>query len=146
MEKHPDQVRVLRQKYYAAAKESGQRARWDKKYRLGHSKDPHFKLRKNLRERLRNALLGRARKGSAVGDLGCSIQELKIHLEKLFLSGMSWENYGEWHIDHIKPLSSYNLTVREQLLDACHYTNLQPLWATDNLRKSDKLTLEALWR
>jgi hypothetical protein len=53
---------------------------------------------------------------------------------------MSWANYGEWHIDHKTPLSSFNLQDREQFLKAVHYTNLQPLWALDNLRKNDKLT------
>jgi hypothetical protein len=69
--------------------------------------------------------------------LGCSIEKLKIHLEDQFLPGMTWGNRDKWHIDHITPLSSGK--TQEDLQRLCHYTNLQPLWATDNLKKSDKL-------
>lgn len=103
--------------------------------------DPEFKFKLNLRTRLRNALKGNYKSGSAVKDLGCSINELKSYLESKFQPGMSWDNHGihGWHIDHIKPLSSFDLTDRKQMLEACHYTNLQPLWAKDNLAKGDKL-------
>lgn len=75
------------------------------------------------------------RNGSAVRDLGCSIPEFKTYIENKFVDGMSWDNHGEWHLDHIKPLASFDLTDRSQLLIACHYTNYQPLWAIDNLKK-----------
>jgi hypothetical protein len=103
--------------------------------------DIQFKLSYNLRNRLRSAINRNQKIGSAVRDLGCTIDELKIYLESKFLSGMSWDNWSVegWHIDHIKPLSSFDLTDRQQLLEACHYTNLQPLWAKDNLVKNDKL-------
>lgn len=101
--------------------------------------DPNFKLAGLLRTRLNNAIKKGSKAGSFVTDLGCSIPELKTHLESKFLPGMTWENHGQygWHIDHIIPLSSFDLTDREQLLKACHYTNLQPLWWKDNLTKSD---------
>ena len=103
--------------------------------------DPQYKLSLSLRRRLRCALKGNYRSGSAVKDLGCSIEEFKKHIESKFQDGMSWDNwnYEGWHIDHIKPLSSFDLTDRNQLLQACHYTNLQPLWAKDNIAKSDKI-------
>jgi hypothetical protein len=90
-----------------------------------------------LRRRLRSAIKAN-RAGSAVTDLGCTIDDLCIYLHAKFVSGMTWENYGEWHIDHIIPLSAFDLTDRAQFLRACHYTNLQPLWASDNLRKGDR--------
>lgn len=109
-----------------------------KTHRQKYQKTLHFRIKNSLRTRLRLALLTKQKTGSAVRDLGCSISEFKIHLENQFQEGMSWENYGEWHIDHIRPLSSFDLSDREQLLVACHYTNLQPLWAADNLSKADK--------
>lgn len=96
---------------------------------------PQFKLVHSLRTRLRHALKNNQKTGSAVGDLGCSINSLKSYLEAQFKSGMSWDNHGEWHIDHIRPLSSFDLTNRKELLKACHYTNLQPLWKGENLEK-----------
>lgn len=68
--------------------------------------------------------------------LGATFKEVKQYLEARFTEGMSWSNYGDWHIDHIKPLiSATNIEELEQL---CHYTNLQPLWAIDNLKKGSK--------
>ena len=101
--------------------------------------DPKFRLVKNLRSRLSNILRNKLKSGSAIQDLGCSVEELKKYLEARFESGMTWDNYGKWHIDHIVPLSSFDLSNREALLKACHYTNLQPLWAIDNIRKSNKI-------
>ena len=71
--------------------------------------------------------------------VGCSPQSLKEHLEKQFVDGMTWENYGlyGWHIDHIIPLSSAK--NEDELYKLCHYENLQPLWAEDNLKKSNKI-------
>jgi hypothetical protein len=98
--------------------------------------DPNFKLRKILRQRIRKLIKNKS--GSAVRDLGCSIEEFRKHIESKFKEGMTWENHGKWHLDHIKPLSLFNLLDREQFLQACHFTNLQPLWAEENLKKSDK--------
>ena len=103
---------------------------WNNKYHT----DINFKLAQVLRKRLYSAIKGY----SAVDDLGCSIEELRFHLESQFKDNMSWDNYGEWHIDHIKPLASFDLTNEEELKKACNYTNLQPLWAKDNLKKGAK--------
>lgn len=100
------------------------------------NKDLTFKISKNLRSRLSKAITNKS-STSTILALGCSIKELKIHLESKFQPGMSWDNYGHkgWHIDHIKPLCSFDLTNEEQFKAACHYTNLQPLWWYDNLSK-----------
>lgn len=101
--------------------------------------DINFRIRDCLRSRLHKALKNGYKAGSAVRDLGCSIESLKGYLESRFLSGMSWENHGsgkdKWNIDHIIALSSVDLTDREQLTKVCHYTNLRPLWQPDNVRR-----------
>lgn len=94
-----------------------------------------FRLSMNLRNRLNRAIERDSKQGSAVRDLGCTIPELKVHLEGLFQDGMTWDNYGEWHIDHVRPLATFDLTNRDEHLKACHYMNLQPLWKRDNLAK-----------
>ena len=98
-----------------------------------------YKLSRYLRSRLCSAIRGNTKSASAVRDLGCSIEALKLHLETKFTSEMNWDNHGSyWHIDHIRPLCSFDLTDKEQLMQACHYTNLQPLEAKENLRKGGK--------
>ena len=127
-----------KQKIALKQKEYGQKNRKElnKKY-LEYKKDPNFKIACNLRSRLLIALKRNYKAGSAVKDLGCTIQEFKKYLESKFQPGMTWENYGKggWEIDHIYPLSKVDLTDREQFLKVCHYTNLQPLWASDNRSK-----------
>jgi hypothetical protein len=71
--------------------------------------------------------------------LGCSIKEAKEHIGKQFKEGMTWKNHGEWHIDHIIPCASFDLTDPEQQKKCFHYTNLQPLWANENLSKGAKI-------
>lgn len=103
--------------------------------------DVHYKISVLLRVRLSVAILGGQKYGSAIKHLGCSIDEFKKYMESLFLPGMSWANHGVngWHIDHIRPLSSFDLSSESDISKACHYTNLQPLWASENIRKGNKL-------
>jgi len=100
--------------------------------------DVSYKLKSNTSNRIRKLI----NKGSVktLDVIGCSIEELKKYLEAKFLEGMNWSNYGRkgWHIDHIKPCSSFDLTNEEELKKCFHYTNLQPLWCRDNWSKSDK--------
>jgi arginine decarboxylase-like protein len=136
-ERNKDRARELNRESYQRVK-----AERNKRVTAYRRANPAAKIAANLRSRLNKAVRGLVKQGSAVRDLGCSVPELKKHLEDRFLPGMSWENYGPkgWHIDHILPLSSFDLQERDQFLAACHYTNLQPLWATDNLVKNDKVT------
>jgi hypothetical protein len=69
--------------------------------------------------------------------LGCSIEELKAHIEPQLKEGMSWDNYGEWHIDHIIPIK-YGSPTLEEVVRRLHYKNTQPLWATDNITKGNR--------
>ncbi len=70
--------------------------------------------------------------------LGCTIKELISHFDKKFKKGMNWNNMNKWHIDHIKPISSFNLSNPEEQKKCFHFSNLQPLWAEENLKKGSK--------
>jgi hypothetical protein len=122
---------------------------WSRNYqRAQRQENPQFRmgriLRKRLNDALRDQLVGK--KVSAVKDLGCSMPEFITYIESKFLSGMSWDNYGKgsdkWNIDHIKALANFDLTNPEQQKQAVHYTNLQPLWEIDNIKKSNKILAE----
>lgn len=117
------------------------RVRYNKSMNEKRQLDLQFRIKGNLRSRLRLALKNNQKNGSAVRDLGCSISFLILHLESKFNGGMNWNNYGKngWHIDHIIPLSHFDLTNREQFEKASHYTNLQPLWSWENISKSNKI-------
>lgn len=108
-------------------------------YKTWLNKRPQNKLAKSCRRRLREILKERGfeKNKSFMEYIGCSFDTLKLHIEMQFLNGMSWDNYGEWHIDHRVPLKSAK--TEEQMYKLCHYTNLQPLWAPDNLRKNGSL-------
>ena len=112
-----------------------------------YHEDLEYKLAMILRTRLGHAIKNKQKRGSAVKDLGCNISELKKYLESQFYPNpktgeeMIWENWSRdgWHIDHKIPLSSFNLEDREEFKKACHFSNLQPLWAEENLRKGNKV-------
>jgi len=106
-------------------------------YRKRRKKDKLYQLKANLRTRLWNFCHDskQTKRKSTVELLGCSWEELMSHIETLFSPGMSWDNRDEWHIDHIIPLSSAK--SQEEMENLCHYTNLQPLWVLDNLKKGN---------
>ena len=87
------------------------------------------------------ALSGRFKYGTTFDLIGCSSEFLRNHLKSQFTEGMTWENYGYygWHIDHIKPCASFDLSDIEQQKLCFHYSNLQPLWAKDNMKKRNKI-------
>jgi hypothetical protein len=101
--------------------------------------NPIYSLLCGMRSRLCNYLKKSdiTKKNKTFDIVGCTPQSLKEHLETQFIDGMSWDKRSEWHIDHIIPLSSAK--TEEELYSLCHYTNLQPLWAEDNLKKSNKI-------
>jgi hypothetical protein len=109
--------------------------------------DPDFAMKRLLSARIRRALCCSGAKKSikTVDLLGCSIPELRKHLESKFATGMTWDNRREWHIDHIRPCVSFNLTDPVQQKQCFHYTNLQPLWRGDNIRKGANWD-PSMWR
>lgn len=105
--------------------------------------DVNFKIQSRLRSRMTKAIKNNCKTsykkaGSSVKDLGCSIQEARGYIEAKFQPGMNWDNWSKdgWELDHIIPLASFDLSNREEFLKACHYTNLQPLWASEHKEKS----------
>jgi hypothetical protein len=109
-------------------------------------KNSNFRLKKTARSRIYNAIkrLGQVQKPRiryrTEKMIGCTIEQLRSHLESRFKRGMTWDNHGShWHIDHIIPMAHFDLTDESQLLAASHYTNMQPMWAAENLAKSDTL-------
>jgi hypothetical protein len=100
---------------------------------------PIERLKHNVRNRVREFLSYKnIKKTSKTFEIvGCTPQELKIYIEQKFVDGMDWDNQGKWHIDHIVPLSSG--TNEEEIYKLCYFTNLQPLWAIDNIKKGNKI-------
>jgi hypothetical protein len=104
--------------------------------KLKRQTDPLYKMKCNLRRRIRNLKL--TDKPSTLDILGTDYKTIFDHIASKFLNTMSWDNYGQWHIDHITPLSSGKTDIDKIKLS--HYTNLQPLWAKDNLSKGCSIT------
>ena len=105
--------------------------------RILKSMSPRYRIAKNLRTRVSKAI---RRRGSSnkvsIKDVGCTKTELVQYIESQFKDGMTWENYGEWELDHIRPLASFDLTNSDELKIAANYKNLAPMWRQDNQRKS----------
>lgn len=104
-------------------------------------KNPHRKLIHSIRVRVRQALKGQRKTLPCIKLIGCDLDFLKKYLESKFQSGMTWNNYGRkgWHIDHIIPCASFDLSKLKQQKICFHYSNLQPLWAIENIKKGKKL-------
>lgn len=103
--------------------------------------DPVFLLVERMRSRIRACMAKVCvKKSQRTFDLiGCSPQSLRLHIERLFLPGMTWENRHLWHVDHVKPIAAFDLRDTDQQRAAFHCSNLQPLWAEDNRRKSARI-------
>lgn len=151
-QKNREKMLIQKNKY--ASKHKQEKALYDKIYReknkekikehkknwiKKHSNCPILKIKRNLRRRIHHLIADDYKSMSTFELVGCSAEEFKNYMELKFIDGMNWENYGQWHIDHIRPCSSFDLTDIEQQKICFHYSNCQPLWAIDNLKKGKKL-------
>lgn len=153
-QKNKEKIKQKRKDYYLKNKENilkfqkeynlknkNEKRKYIKNYNiLRRKKDIKFKLLGSLRSRLNKFINTKIKNKKTLELTGCDINTLKKHLESKFKENMSWENYGlkGWHIDHIKPCSSFNLIDEEEQRKCFHYTNLQPLWWWENLSKGCK--------
>lgn len=156
-DRNPERVKAQRREYHAShpeycrewyAKNKTARNKWHNKYRKRREQENpqlaiYGKIVRNTNDALRKHLSGRrvTSRSRIVQLLGCEFAVFVAHIESQFLPGMTWENHGltGWHFDHIMPLSAFDLTDEEQLKKGCHYTNVQPLWAADNIRKGGRV-------
>jgi len=149
--KNKDLISYRTREWYKKNREKAIASALERKKKLLKS-NLQYRIAERIRSRTRNAIkLGYGFKKTSTQELlGCTYEELKTHLESLFLIGMNWNNYGgtkkhnneSWHIDHIIPCASFDLSNINQQRKCFHYTNLQPLWGLDNLKKG-RVTLSA---
>lgn len=144
---HPNARKAINRRHYLKnlAKKKAYnhkyKSRRNERKRLRRCEDPQYAIKLMLHSRLYMALRGRGHKKClrTVELIGCSIADLKLHIERQFQEGMNWENRRQWAIDHIRPCAAFDLTDPEQQKQCFHYTNLRPLWAVDNIRKGAKI-------
>lgn len=138
---HKEELKEYRKKYNQEHKE--QQKQYKKEHREKISRDTkiklqtdiNYKLSFNLRHRIWCALKQNTKSLHTIELIGCSIEDLKSHLENQFTKGMTWKNYGKWHVDHIKQCCTFDLSKKNEQLKCFNYTNLRPLWATENLER-----------
>ena len=143
-ESNKDRIKEYQKSYKSLSSVKERTKEYQQKYHKDYrkkrrKKDPLFKLKDNLRSRTAAAFRnkGYSKDTKTMEMLGIEWNVVKMHMERQFKEGMSWDNHGEWHIDHIIPLASAN--TPERIKQLCHYSNLQPLWASDNIIKKDKI-------
>ena len=133
-----EKIRLLKKKYQQ--KNKNKINNYHNNYMKTRKKiDIDFKLKCNLRTRIYFALKKNIKSIHTMELLGCTIDQLKEHLQSKFVNGMTWNNYGKWHVDHIRPCASFDMSDTKQQRECFHYSNLQPLWAEDNIKKRDKI-------
>lgn len=131
-----EKIKKIKDGYYQRNKKKIEEKRRERK-----RNNPQVRIAANLRGRL-YLLLKEANRSLHTQELiGCSFDYLKSYIESLWLDGMNWDNYGRygWHMDHIIPCTSFDLTNIEEQKKCFHYTNLQPLWWDDNIRKGNRV-------
>lgn len=145
---------ILEQKKKYTDSHKQEKAEYDKVYRqqnkerLRKQKNEwaknslEYKIINNIRRRVAHALKGESKSEHTMSLIGCDIEFLKEYISSMFSEGMSWDNYGEWHLDHIRPCSSFDLSNPDEQKECFNYKNLQPLWAIDNLKKAYKYEVQ----
>lgn len=137
----------------------GKASEWNEKYRRNNPEafrksqreyrrrrywsDENYRLQMQLRSRLGKSLGRNSEVTAAISECGCSLADLRLRLETQFQPGMSWDARSKWHVDHIFPLNAIDKHDRRQVIAACNWRNLRPVWALENWRKNDKVTPEA---
>ena len=140
-----DEINVQARVYYDKKKSNPEFMRKkrikDLKAAKNKTLSPSQKIAATLRNRINIGLKKSKKAGRTIELLGCTYSEVKLHLEKQFTEGMTWDNWGRggWHIDHIKPCSSFDLTKEKEQFKCFHHSNLQPLWESDNCAKGDNI-------
>lgn len=153
-EQSPEAHKENQRRYSKTAKRKESHRRWvvskGRAWKIAHyAKRPEAKVAACLRSRLLGVIKGGKKSAKTLDYLGCSLAQLRAHLEALFKPGMTWDNHGRtgWHIDHRKPLASFSLVKPDGTLDetalrsALHFSNLQPLWYWENIAKADHLEI-----
>lgn len=134
---HKEELKESRVEYWRTYKENNIEIIRERKRR--YKKTLKARLANNLRTRIHHALKGLCKSKKTLDLLGCDVEFFKKHLEAQFTEGMTWDNYGKdfngWQVDHIIPCAKFDLSKDEDQYACFHYTNLQPLWAIDNLIK-----------
>ena len=131
-----EKERIKSKEYYYLNREISQK-RTDELKKKKMKEDGFYRMKKNLRDRIRLYLINETKSKRTKDIVGLDKLEFKTYIQSKFSEGMTWENYGKWHLDHIIPLCQAKDNNEALLLN--HYTNLQPLWAEDNLRKNRKI-------
>jgi hypothetical protein len=132
--KNKERLTEKAKKYYQEHKEEV-----NQYYKNRRKIDINFRIKHYLRTRITKALDGICKSKITTKLLDCSIEQLRKHLESQFKLGMTWDNYGKWHIDHVRPCAFFDLSKPNEQKKCFNYKNLQPLWAKDNLEKSNKI-------
>ena len=143
----PEKTKLISRQRYLAYREKDKARRAARREELAsymrrkRNEDPKFLVADRLRRRINSALTHReTRKAGGLIELsGCTLDELVAYIEKQFADGMSWDNRRQWHIDHIVPCSAFDLTDPAEQRIAFHYSNLRPIWSSENQRKHAKI-------
>jgi hypothetical protein len=139
---NPDKASEWQERYRRNNPEKFRKSQRDYR-RKRYWSDEDYRLQMQLRSRLTKALGRNSELTAAISECGCTLAELRERIESQFLPGMSWDSRSDWHIDHIYPLSAIDRHDRRQVIAACNWRNLRPVWAAENWRKNAKVTPEA---